>query len=105
MTLAWCQPEGVGASRPGQVQVSASRRRPLSRIITGTPVRRLRPQPKGVRTSRSPWYLVCATGRTAEEMLAFCRERLANDPERELLIAAEEQRKITRLRLERLLAG
>jgi allantoicase len=50
-------------------------------------------------------YIVCATGRSAEEMLSLCQERLANDPEAELAIAGEEQRKITRLRLEKLLAG
>ena len=48
-------------------------------------------------------FLVCATGRTAAEMLAIGRKRLGNDPETELAIAAEEQRKITRLRLEKLL--
>jgi 2-oxo-4-hydroxy-4-carboxy-5-ureidoimidazoline decarboxylase len=48
-------------------------------------------------------YLVCATGRTADELLAMARERLGNEPGRELAIAAEEQRKITALRLERLL--
>lgn len=48
-------------------------------------------------------YIVCATGRTAEEMLALARERLRNDPADELKIAAEEQRKITRLRLDKLL--
>ena len=50
-------------------------------------------------------YIVCATGKTSEEMLAILRERLQNDPETELRVAAEEQRKITRLRLERLLTG
>jgi allantoicase len=50
-------------------------------------------------------YVVCATGRGAEEMLSLCQERLANDPETELATAGEEQRKITRLRLEKLLAG
>ena len=49
-------------------------------------------------------YVVCATGKGAEEMLAIARARLANDPETELRVAAEEQRKITRLRLEKLLA-
>lgn len=49
-------------------------------------------------------FIVCASGRNAAEMLAAARERLGNDPETELAIAAEEQRKITRLRLERLLA-
>jgi len=49
--------------------------------------------------------LVCATGKTAEEMLALCRERLHNDAETEMRVAAEEQRKITRLRLEKLFGG
>jgi len=48
-------------------------------------------------------YIVCATGKTAEEMLALARERLLNDPADELKIAGEEQRKITRLRLDKLL--
>jgi OHCU decarboxylase len=48
-------------------------------------------------------FLVCATGKTAAEMLAIGRKRIGNDPETELAIAAEEQRKITRLRLEKLL--
>lgn len=48
-------------------------------------------------------YIVRAAGRTAEEMLENQRERLANDPETELRIAAGEQAKITRLRLEKLL--
>jgi allantoicase len=47
-------------------------------------------------------FLVCATGRSASELLAALRERLGNDPATELRVAAEEQRKITRLRLEKL---
>lgn len=49
-------------------------------------------------------FLICATGKSAAEMLAIGRKRLGNDPETELVIAAEEQRKITRLRLEKLLS-
>ncbi len=49
-------------------------------------------------------YIVKATGKTADEMLAILRERLENDPEAELRVAAGEQAKITRLRLEKLLA-
>lgn len=49
-------------------------------------------------------YLVFASGRSAAELLADLRSRLGNDPATELGIAAEEQRKITRLRLERLVA-
>jgi len=48
-------------------------------------------------------FIVCATGKSAAEMLALLERRLANSPIEELAIAAEEQRKITRLRLEKLL--
>jgi allantoicase len=50
-------------------------------------------------------YLVCATGRSAEEMLADLERRMTHDPDTELRVAAEEQRKITRLRLVKWLAG
>jgi OHCU decarboxylase len=43
--------------------------------------------------------IICATGLSAGEILELTKERLANDLEDELPIAAEEQRKITRLRL------
>jgi OHCU decarboxylase len=49
-------------------------------------------------------YIVCATGKTAPEMLAILEQRLQNHPSAELIVAAEEQRGITRLRLEKLLA-
>lgn len=48
-------------------------------------------------------FLVCATGRTADEMLALLRERLTNPAEVELRVAAAEQAKIMRLRLAKLL--
>ena len=48
-------------------------------------------------------FIVCATGKSSKEMLAVLNTRLKNDLEAELDVAAEEQRKITRLRLEKLL--
>jgi len=48
-------------------------------------------------------YIVCASGKAADEMLVGAEQRLRNDAGTELLVAAEEQRKITRLRLEKLL--
>lgn len=48
-------------------------------------------------------YIVCASGKSAEEMLDLARERLNNDPAVELRVAAEEQRKIMQIRLRRLL--
>jgi 2-oxo-4-hydroxy-4-carboxy-5-ureidoimidazoline decarboxylase len=44
-------------------------------------------------------FIVCATGKSAEEMLKMLRDRLSNDRATELRIAAEEQAKITALRL------
>jgi 2-oxo-4-hydroxy-4-carboxy-5-ureidoimidazoline decarboxylase len=49
-------------------------------------------------------FIVCATGKSADEMLALLHARLANDPDTELVNAAREQRAITRLRLEKLLS-
>jgi allantoicase len=49
-------------------------------------------------------FLICAAGKTSEEVLKAIQERLANHPEVELRTAAEEQKKITRLRLEKLLS-
>lgn len=47
-------------------------------------------------------FIVCATGKSAEEMLALLRARLDNERADELRIAAGEQAKITRLRLTKL---
>ena len=49
-------------------------------------------------------FIVCATGKSAAEMLALLEARMPNDPKAEVLIAAAEQNKITRLRLKKLLA-
>jgi allantoicase len=48
-------------------------------------------------------FLICATGKSSDQILNSLRQRLPNDPDSELRIAAEEQRRITRLRLEKLL--
>jgi len=48
-------------------------------------------------------FIVCATGKSAEEMLAILQSRLDNAPLEELRIAAEEQSKITKLRLRKLI--
>jgi OHCU decarboxylase len=48
-------------------------------------------------------FLISASGRTAGEILTAFRQRMRNDPAAELVVAADEHRKITRLRLERML--
>ena len=50
-------------------------------------------------------FIVCATGKSPREILAILDGRIHNDPETELQVAAEEQRKITRLRLQKLLVA
>jgi OHCU decarboxylase len=50
-------------------------------------------------------YIVCATGKSAEAMLAILNQRLQNDAPSEISIAAEQQRLITRIRLDKLLTN
>jgi OHCU decarboxylase len=49
-------------------------------------------------------FIVCATGKSADEMLALLKSRIENEPDTELRIAAEEQRRITNIRLNKLLS-
>jgi 2-oxo-4-hydroxy-4-carboxy-5-ureidoimidazoline decarboxylase len=48
-------------------------------------------------------YLVCASGRSGDELLAVCRARLDNDPETERGVVLQELAKINQLRLAKLL--
>jgi allantoicase len=50
-------------------------------------------------------FLICAAGRSVEEMLASLKERLAEPRAREIRTAAEEQAKILRLRIDKWLRG
>lgn len=49
-------------------------------------------------------FILCATGVSAEDMLRALNERLTNDVETEHAVTARELHRITRLRLEKLLA-
>ena len=50
-------------------------------------------------------FVVCATGKSASEILSILQNRLYNTPEQELAEAAEQQRQITHLRLHKWLEG
>jgi 2-oxo-4-hydroxy-4-carboxy-5-ureidoimidazoline decarboxylase len=50
-------------------------------------------------------FIVCATGKSGEEMLALLERRMTHSPVDELAVAADEQGRITRLRLEKLLVA
>jgi 2-oxo-4-hydroxy-4-carboxy-5-ureidoimidazoline decarboxylase len=83
-TAAWCEGEQAGV-----------------RQADDETLQRLAAENREYEAKFGHLFIVCATGKSAAEMLALLRERLANDPEVELAIAAGEQAKITRLRLER----
>ncbi len=48
-------------------------------------------------------FIVCATGKSAAEMLDLLESRLPNDAKTEMCLAAGEQSKITKIRLEKLI--
>jgi OHCU decarboxylase len=48
-------------------------------------------------------FIVCATGKSAEEMLLMLKQRLANDYDEEIRVAMQEQSKITQIRLKKLI--
>jgi OHCU decarboxylase len=50
-------------------------------------------------------FLICATGKSAEQMLSALQIRLRNEAAAELTVAAEEQRQITDLRLRKLISS
>jgi OHCU decarboxylase len=49
-------------------------------------------------------FIICATGKSLPEMLSELEKRLTNGADRELYVAAEEQLRITRLRLRKLVS-
>jgi OHCU decarboxylase len=49
-------------------------------------------------------FIVCASGKSSDEMLAILKSRLSNDAETEMRTAASEQEKITEIRLRKLIA-
>jgi allantoicase len=57
---------------------------------------------EGYRAKFGYVFLICASEKTSEEILAQLRQRMSSDPAVELKTAAEEQRKIMQLRLEKL---
>ena len=50
-------------------------------------------------------FIVCATGKSADEILEILRRRLHNDEATELQEVVEEQRQIMRIRLKKWITG
>ncbi len=49
-------------------------------------------------------FIVCATGKSANEMQELLTQRLGNTKEKEIQVAMDEQNKITQIRLQKLLS-
>jgi 2-oxo-4-hydroxy-4-carboxy-5-ureidoimidazoline decarboxylase len=49
-------------------------------------------------------FIVCATGKSVQEMVSIIEERLHHHAEQEIITAMEEQNKITAIRLKKLLS-
>lgn len=81
-TAAWSRQEQSGANNASD--------RALAELAAGNAI---------YEQSFGFTYIVCATGKSAEEMLAILTRRMANDREAELREAAEQQRQITQIRL------
>jgi 2-oxo-4-hydroxy-4-carboxy-5-ureidoimidazoline decarboxylase len=84
-TASWAAAEQAGAGAAGEATLIA-----------------LRDANVRYETRFGHIFVVCATGKTAAEMLALLEARMANTKETELAVAAGEQAKITKIRLEKL---
>jgi OHCU decarboxylase len=93
---------GKKAGRAGRLEWSAQEQASVASAGHRT-LARLAEANHDYETSFGYIFIVCAAGKTAEEMLALLEGRLRHDPADELRIAAGEQQKITRLRLTKLL--
>ncbi len=85
---------GSASSRREQSAVAASSDDTLAALVDGN---------REYEERFGQVYLVCADGRSGDELLALLRERLHNDAATELATAREELRKINRIRLSRLI--
>jgi 2-oxo-4-hydroxy-4-carboxy-5-ureidoimidazoline decarboxylase len=73
--------------------------------VAGTAVSVLEKLDEGNRAYEEKFgyiFIVCATGKSAEEMLSILNGRITNHPDQEIAIASEEQKKITLIRLGKL---
>jgi OHCU decarboxylase len=96
------RPGGAGGARRAGASWSEQEQASVALAADET-LRRLAEANRAYETRFGYIFIVCATGKTAAEMLTMLERRLRHDAGDELRIAAEEQRKIMRLRLTKLL--
>ncbi len=86
-TQSWAQGEQAGAAAAGEAVLDA--------LAAGN---------AAYEAKFGHIFIVCATGKSAAEMLDLLKSRLPNDAPAEKRLAAVEQHKITKIRLEKLLS-
>jgi OHCU decarboxylase len=89
--------------RGGHSPAASDREQSAARDASATTLAALAAENRDYEARFGHVFLISATGRTAGEILAELRRRMSNGPATELQVAAGEQRKITKLRLEHLL--
>ena len=89
--------------RGGHSPTASEREQSQARLASAATLAALAAENREYEARFGHVFLISAGGRTAEEMLQELRRRMRNGPATELQIAADEQRTITRLRLEHLL--
>ena len=90
----------IGAPKPGD-PVSAREQRGMAGASDALR-ERMRELDRAYRSTFGHVFLVCATGLTAEQLVAAVEQRLGNPPERERVVVRTELSKINRIRLTRL---
>ena len=85
-TVAWAKGEQAGASAASEALLDA--------LATGN---------AEYEAKFGRIFIVCATGKSAVEMLDLLKSRLSNDAGTEIRLAVREQGKITKIRLEKLI--
>ena len=106
-TGPWPPTPGSGSGRRKQVRTPArppgpGRSRPRSRRDSDTSAA-LRAANRAYEDRFGRVFLICATGLSADEVLAELHWRLSNDEASEAAVVAEELRKIALLRLRKVL--
>jgi OHCU decarboxylase len=94
----------AGAAEPGTAGDWAAQEQAGAAHAAGAVQRRLADDNRAYEERFGYIFIVCATGKSADEMLDILEQRMNNATDDELLVAAEEQRRITRLRLLKLLS-
>jgi len=88
--------------RGGSSPAASEREQSAVRLAAASTLDQLSAENRLYETRFGHVFLIAAAGKSAEEVLAALRKRLENDPVTEAGVAAEEHRKIARLRLREL---